>query len=157
MSVFLRPLQRADLPELARLHAVCFPDDAWDMAALHTVLGIAGASGQLACSASGDIWGFIIDQCIGDDAEVLTLGVVPGARRGGIARRLMLDLIARARTAGVNRVVLEVAADNEAALALYRALGFVSQGRRRNYYRRATGPNVDAWRLSLDLSERNAR
>jgi len=40
-------------------------------------------------------------------------------------------------------MVLEVAVDNAAAIALYEAAGFTVKGRRRRYYRRTDG-NVDA-------------
>lgn len=53
------------------------------------------------------------------------LYVAAGARRGGVARRL-LDAAARfARDDGAARIVLETARDNAAARALYRAAGWV--------------------------------
>lgn len=156
MSITLRPLQSADLAVLALLHAACFPDDAWDSGALGTVLAMAGTGGHLACSGTGEICGFLVGQCLGDDAEILTVGVAPQLRRQGIARALLLDFVTRAGEAGARRVVLEVAADNEAALALYRVLGFVYEGKRQNYYRRASGPNMDAWRLSRDIAPRKS-
>jgi ribosomal-protein-alanine N-acetyltransferase len=152
MSTTLRRAQNSDLAALARLHAVCFPDDAWDSAALATVLAMPGSEGHVACSESTAIGGLLITQCLGEDAEILTLGVAPALRRQGIAYMLLVDFFARARAAGAARVVLEVAADNAAALGLYRSLDFVRQGTRQNYYRRTSGPNMDAWRLSLEIA-----
>lgn len=154
MSLVLRPVRRDELPALARLHAACFPEDAWDSAALATILAMPGASGCVACAEEGEMFGLLIDQCLGEDAEILTLGVAPAARRQGIARALILDLFARARHGGVRRVMLEVAADNPAGLALYHSLGFERRGRRRGYYRRLHGPNIDAWRLDREIAPR---
>jgi ribosomal-protein-alanine N-acetyltransferase len=44
-----------------------------------------------------------------------------------------------AASRGSARLILEVAADNAAALALYRAAGFTEIGRRADYYHRADG------------------
>ena len=134
------------------MHAACFPDDAWDSAALATVLAMAGTEGMLASTATGEACGLLIGQHLGEDAEILTLGVAPALRRHGVARALLSAFIAQSRAAGAARIVLEVAADNAPALALYQALGFTRQGTRPNYYRRPTGRSMDAWRFGLDIS-----
>jgi ribosomal-protein-alanine N-acetyltransferase len=151
MSLLLQPAREADLTRVAKLHAECFPDDAWNSSSLATVLAMPGADGRICYGEDGTLCGLLLDQCLGPDGEILTIGVAPAWRRRGIARVLLHDLIARAREGGAQRLLLEVAADNTAALALYTSLGFVRQGIRRHYYRRAQGPAVDAWRLCLPL------
>lgn len=151
MSLGLQPVREADLARLARLHAECFPDDAWNSSSLATVLAMPGADGRVFYREDGTPCGLLLEQCLGPEGEILTLGVAPAARRCGVARALLGDLIARARAAGVRRLLLEVAADNAGALALYEGLGFRRQGTRRHYYRRGSGPAVDAWRLGLEL------
>ena len=49
-----------------------------------------------------------------------------------------------ATSQGATRMALEVAVDNAPAIALYRALGFVTVGRRKGYYARAGGGAIDA-------------
>jgi ribosomal-protein-alanine N-acetyltransferase len=156
MSPLLLPVRDANLSGLAQLHAQCFPDEAWDSAALATVLAMPGADGRVICGAEGGMHGMILDQCLSEEAEILTLCVAPGTRRSGIGRALLLDLVERTRHAGAQRIVLEVAADNDAGLGLYDSLGFQRDGRRRSYYRRKAGPNIDAWRLSLSWGSRQA-
>jgi len=63
------------------------------------------------------------------------LAVIPEARRGGIARALLEDLLAHAGPPGARRIALEVRVSNFAAQALYRAHGFRLAGLRRGYYR----------------------
>lgn len=67
-------------------------------------------------------------------ADILTVGVVPAARRRGLARRMLAALYAEARRRGAAEIFLDVRVDNEAAIALYRAEGFEELGRRRGYY-----------------------
>jgi ribosomal-protein-alanine N-acetyltransferase len=45
---------------------------------------------------------------------------------------------------GVGRLLLEVAEDNTSAIALYTECGFSTIGRRKKYYRRKSGREVDA-------------
>ncbi len=146
MSVVLRPVARHDLEKLARIHAQCFPEDAWDPAALESVLAMPGAESLLA-EEGGDVIGLLFATVVREEAEILTFGVAPRRRRSGVARALLGGFYARARALGATRVVLEVAADNAAALALYEAEGFRTVGMRHAYYQRGRGPAVDAWLL----------
>jgi ribosomal-protein-alanine N-acetyltransferase len=151
MSLVLRPAREADLSRVAQLHAECFPDDAWNSSSLATVLAMAGTDGRVCYGDEGTPCGVLLDQCLGLEGEILTLGVTPAWRRRGVARALLQNLVARAGAGGTQRLLLEVAADNTAALALYTSFGFTRQGIRRHYYRRAQGPPIDAWRLCLPL------
>ena len=150
MTVNLRTVSRADLESLARLHLHCFAEDAWDAAALASILAMKGAEARLAEEAD-QVLGLLFAVILRDEAEILTLGVAPRTRRRGIARLLLGDLFAHARTLGARRVVLEVAADNSAALALYESIGFRTVGLRHAYYHRENGPAIDAWLLRATL------
>ena len=64
---------------------------------------------------------------LGEDApyaEISELFVLERYRRQGIARALMTELEVRARAAGATSVAVLTAADNDTAIALYRAMGF---------------------------------
>lgn len=82
----------------------------------------------------GDLLGWAGVLVIGDTAEILTVGVVPSARRQGLARRMLADLYAEAIRRGARELFLEVRVDNEAAQQLYLAEGFAVIGRRPGYY-----------------------
>lgn len=68
------------------------------------------------------------------EAHVLTVAVDPAAHRRGIATHLVVELLGAARELGAHDVTLEVRESNEAATALYRRFGFVSEGVRPGYY-----------------------
>ena len=54
----------------------------------------------------------------------LGMGVLPAWRGRGIGRRLLQACIDKAWAKGLTRIELEARADNHAAIALYRRLGF---------------------------------
>ena len=56
--------------------------------------------------------------------RLATMGALPAARGSGAAARLLDDVLARARAAGLAEAELEVFAQNERALRLYRGRGF---------------------------------
>lgn len=88
--------------------------------------------------------GFALGQAIGPEAELLTLAVAPEAHRTGIASALLHRFHAEAAARGAGEIILEVAADNVAARALYARFAYVLAGRRKGYYRQPDGTRVDA-------------
>ncbi len=79
-------------------------------------------------------------------AEMESLAVSKGARRRGVGRSLCLQAIYWSQTMGAQSLQLEVRSASAAALALYRSLGFVEQGRRSGYY---ADPKDDAVLMAL--------
>jgi len=61
--------------------------------------------------------------------------VSPLFRREGIGRRLLEELLSRARESGGDALFLEVRESNTAARSLYEQAGFQLTGRRKNYYK----------------------
>jgi len=94
--------------------------------------------------------GFVLARDLGDECEILSLGVAPPWRRRGVGGDLIGAVIAEAKRRGNASIVLEVATDNDAARRLYTRFGFVAAGRRARYYRRIDGP-ADAFILRLAL------
>ncbi|OSQ40346.1 GNAT family N-acetyltransferase [Thalassospira mesophila] len=151
-------LTPAFAPVAAALHQTGF-DDCWDENAICDLLNVPGAFGLLAfVPGSGhddrdgdgtatvdDIpLGFVLVQTVVGEAEINTIVVGPAARRRGVGNILMENVFSHLQKQGVERLLLEVACDNEAAIALYRKSGFAEIGRRRGYYRRNGGPAMDA-------------
>lgn len=61
----------------------------------------------------------------------LGMGVLAAWRGQGVGRALLAACIAKAWHRRLTRIELEVRVDNVAAIALYRRLGFVEEGRKR--------------------------
>lgn len=63
---------------------------------------------------------------------VLGIGIIPEFRGKGLGRELMKQTIAKAHAKGLTRIELTVREDNLNAVALYKKLGFVVEGTKRN-------------------------
>ena len=116
-----------DIAALAALHATSFPDP-WGTEAIRELFAGPGVFAFLFPE------GFILARAAGDEAEILTLAVMPQMRRQGLGRSLIRAAAHHARNLGANSLFLEVAANNIAAQALYRSQGFAAVGRRKAYY-----------------------
>ena len=131
----LIPLTVQDGGMLEQIHAACFADS-WDRAAFDHLLTENLACGWMA-TLDGNPVGFVLARVLGDEAEILTFAVQPSAQRSGIGRCLLKALIDFLKSAECRKIFLEVAVDNEAAIALYASAGFIRVGARPNYYQRA--------------------
>jgi len=122
----------------AMLHSRSGLHEHWNERAFSELLEMPGTTGELALADAGPV-GLILWRVAADEAEILTVCVLPEARRAGVGRFLLEGALAQAEAGGVRRLILEAAEDNEAALALYRRLGFRQEGRRRGYYQVESG------------------
>lgn len=121
--------------ELAALHARCFViPRPWTEAEFAGLLASSG------CLLHMTVDGFLLGRVAAGEAELLTLAVDPSARRTGQGRELVGRFLAACTAHGAEVAFLEVASNNDAALALYRATGWTTAGRRRDYY----APGTDA-------------
>lgn len=68
------------------------------------------------------------------EAEIANVAVHPDFWRQGIGRALVQTALDKAAELGFTRIMLEVRASNTAAQSLYRAFGFIEDGRRTAYY-----------------------
>ena len=100
----------------------------------------------------GDINGYAIMSVAARGAHILNLCVHPELQRHGHGRQLLRALCARAQAMGAERAFLEVRASNDAAINLYRSVGFEQVGVRPSYYA-ARGGREDAVILAAGIGE----
>jgi ribosomal-protein-alanine acetyltransferase len=149
----IRPLVAADLPEVLRIERDTFPDP-WTPQSLADSLLPGPMRALAAVDAAGKVVGYAMGLVIAPEAEVLNLAVAADQRGRGTGRALLLALLEVVRGAGATQAFLEVRRSNDAAIALYRAVGFESLGLRRSYYER---PKEDALTMRLELGSQSAR
>ncbi|MBO6785050.1 MAG: GNAT family N-acetyltransferase [Alphaproteobacteria bacterium] len=149
-NLSIAPADEAHAAVLSALHERCFaglPETPWSETAMRTVLRMPGVDAWVACDADGEPCGLLVGRATGGDGEILTVCVMPEHRRRGVARALFDAFLARLPSA--HRLVLEVAIDNEPAIALYMSLDFRPAGRRPGYYPGAS-ERVDALILARE-------
>lgn len=87
--------------------------------------------------------GFIATNNLSPEGEILSVAVDEKARNNGVGKALLSHALEYLKTKGVEKVFLEVAVDNVAAIALYRGAGFEDLYVRKDYYN-DHGHGVDA-------------
>ena len=78
--------------------------------------------------------GMLLARLAADEAEVLTVAVVPERRQQGLGAALLTRAAEEARLRGAVRMFLEVSTRNPAARGLYQRMGYQQVGRRAGYY-----------------------
>ena len=138
-GVVIRPATPEDLPGLVELESLLFGPDAWGAGPLADEVAGPHRRAWVAVGAELNVRTFILGYCftftVGEVADLQRIGVHPERQRTGLARRLLHTAVAAARADGAERMLLEVSAENTAALAFHAASGFVEIDRRRRYYK----------------------
>ena len=143
-------LSKDHLTTVMDLEQKLFPADAWSAASMaselsanHTyylgvfdkdLVGYAGLSTSPGAFSS----------------DIQTIGIALDHRGKGLGRELMQRLIAKAKEHGSEQLMLEVRADNQAAISLYESLGFEQIDVRKRYYQPA---GVDALIMRLAIRQ----
>ncbi len=121
--------------ELMRFEQELFGAEAWSADAYRDELADQRHRRYVvAVDDEGTLVGWAGVRVLADEGEILTIGVVPAARRAGIGTLLLTTLVEEAGRRGARHVYLEVRPDNAAALRLYEREGFLAAGIRRGYY-----------------------
>lgn len=137
---------------IAQIHGELF-NPPWSEKSIVDLLEHPASTAFVAVTAgtTKTVIGFVLGQLAADEAEILSIGVTKDWQKKGIGVRLVEGLARAAKRAEAKRLFLEVATDNEGALALYTKAGFVGVGLRRGYYDRPGAPKADALTLALRL------
>lgn len=155
LGIRVRELVWADVTQVAVIESLLFGPSAWTMGMLTEELRGTGRwyigahpiddGGHTPLVGYGGIW------YDGEHAHIMTIGVHPERQGEGIGQVLMTQLVLRARQIGARSMLLEVAVNNPAAIAMYARAGFERIGLRKRYYQ---PEDVDAYTMQLVLKDR---
>ena len=131
MELIIRRAEERDLEAIADMETVCFPQDPWSYDAFYNEIVENDKTIYLIAEAGGEPAGYMGVWEILDEGHITNVAVHPDRRGEGIAKVLMKLLIDYCDNIFVRDITLEVRPDNEAAIGLYKAFGFVEEGRRK--------------------------
>lgn len=164
LAFTIRDYRAADFDRLWQIDQLCFPPGiAYTQMELNgfmarrnaiTLIGESSPPEQMLPDSDADdtsarIAGFVIAHPVRRRyGRILTLDILPEARRYGLATGLMTACEQRLRSIGCTEVYLETAVDNEPALRLYRKLGYQVLRTLPDYY---SSHGLDAFQMGKDL------
>jgi len=126
------PLAESHLEGVAKLEQLCFSAP-WSVPSLRLLL--RDGNFGLVALCGGTVAGYVGVLAIPpDEWEITNVAVHPDFRRRGIGEAMMRALTDNAVESQTARISLEVRVSNEAAIGLYRKLGFADCGVRKNFY-----------------------
>ena len=147
-----RAAMHLDLPVLVSMERVLFADSPWSMGQFKEEFkGVPNSRYFLVATNDEDqIVGYaaVLVVAPGVEADVLTVAVLPGYTRQGIATHFMAELEKWSISKGAPAMMLEVGTENASAIALYEKLGYENISTRRGYY----GPGLDAFVMRKELN-----
>ena len=139
-----------DIPTLVLLDKEYFPYSPWSPAQFkEEFAGIPSTRFFELAISDNEIVGYAGVIAPGPDAvaDILTVTVIDGFRRQGIAKKLISDIESYCQSKGSSAIMLEVATDNSGAIALYENLGYSQISKRSNYY----GSKKDAFVMQKEF------
>lgn len=139
-AVDIRPMNELDIPLVGAIERAGYQFP-WSEGIFRDCLKVGYVCRIV--EADGEMAGYGIMSVGAGEAHVLNVCIREEYRCRGLARKLLLYLLDRARVAGMHEAFLEVRPSNTVASRLYRSLGFEQVGIRKGYYQ-ATGGREDA-------------
>ena len=144
-----REISLGDLDGIVQIERAVNPFP-WGEEALRDT--IASSGHHLMSLREGRAVGFLLSNFVLDEAQLLLIGVSPDWQGAGVGGQLLKELINRSQDQGRKLIYLEVRSGNERAIRLYRSLGFIDIGVRRDYYPGLVG-REDAIVMSLQIDQ----
>ncbi|MBO6825675.1 MAG: ribosomal protein S18-alanine N-acetyltransferase [Sneathiella sp.] len=119
-------------PVLAQLHTQSF-ETTWSVLEFERLLALDGMKAYVISEFENPV-GFSLYQIMGDEAEIITIGISKDHQKRGLGHLLLNEGLAYLKTKGVQRLFLEVSEENMSARNLYERNSFSKVGVRKKYY-----------------------
>lgn len=154
MEIQIRQLLLEDLDQILEIEPVLFGSHHWSRQSFINELNNPGGTYFSAVEPkSGIICGYSGFWLIGDEAHITTLAVNPDFRRQGIGELLLINDIQSSIKVDAKCMTLEVRESNDPAQKLYYKYGFISMGRRRQYYQDNSEDALVLWMENIRTDE----
>lgn len=129
---YLSQMTESDLDEVAAIERTAY-DFPWSRGNFEDSLR-NGYYGLCMRHVTGALIGYCVLMPVVDEMHLLNLCVAPEAQGAGAGLTLLREAVRIAQAQGLEGMLLEVRPSNHRAIRLYEQFGFVTIGRRKNYY-----------------------
>lgn len=137
-------MRKEDLEQVSAMEAACFSMP-WSKKSFEENLNRSDAVYMVA--RDGDkVLGYCGAYVILNEADINQVTVEPLHRKKGVGGKMLAALLDKLGKAGADAVTLEVRKSNEAAIALYESMGFVTEGIRKNFYEKPVEDALIMWK-----------
>lgn len=148
-SFIIVPIEQRYISPIAKLEKVCFSEP-WTAKGL--IDSYKSGTKFFAAENGSRLIGYIGIKAVIDEGYITNVAVFPQYRRQGAATALINKVFEYAMEKSLSFVSLEVRVSNSDAVSLYEKLGFVTEGRRKDFYR---NPREDALIMTKRFSINN--
>lgn len=131
-NLTLKKLDKEDVNGLYEVSSLSLKET-WSLGSIEQELSNKFAR-YIVCKDGDKVIGFIGAWLIASEGQITNLAVHPDYRKKGIGKKLMKSLISSLKNEDCNAITLEVRESNTVAKNLYKSLGFLSEGIRKNFY-----------------------
>ncbi len=131
----IRAMDVKDLSKVLEIEQSLFPSDAWTKQLFLAELAeVPMSRSVVVVEDSDEIIGYASLRFIGKDGDINTIAISTPNQNQGYGKLLLNWLLNIAKEKGVKELFLDVRADNDSAIAMYKKSGFEQIDVRKNYY-----------------------
>ena len=143
-QLVIRPMETKDVEAVSRIEAECFSMP-WSSDAYRKTLEDEKCL-YLVALLEEEIIGMCGVMNLLGEGDISNVAVTASKRGHGYAFAMLEQLILLGEERGISEFTLEVRESNRAAIRTYEKLGFVSEGRRPNFYEKPVEAALIMWR-----------
>lgn len=132
-SFVFRYLKEEDIDQILKIEELSFATP-WTRQSFENELKLNQFAVYLVLEKEGQIVGYCGMWLIVDEAHITNIAVLPEFRGQKLGEAILRMIMEVAKKKGAKTMTLEVRISNTVAQSLYRKLGFMNGGIRKNYY-----------------------
>lgn len=137
-------MREADLPQVAEIEKQNFSIP-WSLESFRESMMLEHTI-YLVAEEKEIVTGYCGMYRVFNEGEIVNVAVDSKYRRRGVAKELLEQLLKESEALNVDNFFLEVRESNEAAINLYKKLGFTEAGIRRDFYEKPRENAIFMWK-----------
>lgn len=132
-QITFRPMEEKDIEQIVHIENECFATP-WSKEAFENELLKNQVANYTVLEDDDEVFGYCGVWIIVDEAHITNIALLPKYRGKKLGEVLLKKVMEISREKGAKTMTLEVRVTNDIAQSLYRKLGFLNGGIRKNYY-----------------------